>query len=114
MDVPRSALAMQPYYYIATGVWPIVRLRSFEAVTGRKRDRWLVRMVGLLAASIGVSLIAGRRRGERRTTTVLAATSALAFAAIELWYAGRGRKRAVYAADGLLELGIALAAFYAA
>jgi hypothetical protein len=29
-----------------TGVWPILRLRSFEAVTGPKKERWLVKTMG--------------------------------------------------------------------
>lgn len=28
--------------WIASGLWPIVHMRSFEAVAGRKRDKWLV------------------------------------------------------------------------
>ena len=79
-------------------------MRTFEAVTGPKTDRWLVRMVGLLAASIGVSLLQAAKRtelsGEART---LAATSALAFATIDTVYSLRGRISKIYLADAVVE-----------
>ena len=45
---------LQAVFYIVTGVWPIVSMRSFEAITGPKVDRWLVKTVGALVAVIGV------------------------------------------------------------
>ena len=42
----RAALA-QGIFWLTTGLWPIVHLVSFEAVTGRKRDHWLVQKTGL-------------------------------------------------------------------
>jgi uncharacterized membrane protein SirB2 len=98
---------IQGTYFLLTGVWPLLHMRSFEAVTGPKRDRWLVKMVGLLAASIGVTLLAGaRRRAPSRETRVLAMTSAVSFAAIDVWYALRGRIAPVYLADAVVELGL--------
>ncbi|MBV8580277.1 MAG: hypothetical protein JOZ86_06540, partial [Candidatus Eremiobacteraeota bacterium] len=49
---PRAAtyLRVMAAYYLATGLWPLLDMRSFELVTGRKTDRWLVKMVGALAA----------------------------------------------------------------
>ena len=38
----------QAIYYIATGVWSLVGIRSFQAVTGPKIDTWLVKTVGVL------------------------------------------------------------------
>ena len=43
----------QGIFYVATGVWPIVHLRSFEAVTGPKLEGWLVKTVGALIAVVG-------------------------------------------------------------
>jgi hypothetical protein len=48
----RRLIAFQAAYYLATGLWPLVHLPSFEAVTGPKTDDWLVHMVGLLAAVV--------------------------------------------------------------
>jgi hypothetical protein len=62
----RRILALQALYYLATGLWPLVHLSSFEAVTGPKTDDWLVHMVGLLAmvsgASLGMAVIRDRSR----------------------------------------------------
>jgi hypothetical protein len=42
--------------YLTTGLWPIVHLRSFEAVTGPKHDDWLARANGAVFAAIGAGL----------------------------------------------------------
>ena len=47
----------QGVYWAPFGLWPLVDMRSFEAVTGRKRDRWLVNTVGLLLASLSQLLL---------------------------------------------------------
>jgi hypothetical protein len=67
----RRILALQALYYLATGLWPLVHLPSFEVVTGPKTDDWLVHMVvGLLAmvsgASLGVAVIRDRPARPRR------------------------------------------------
>ena len=102
-----SVLHVQGGYYLVTGLWPLVHLTSFEAITGPKVDDWLVRMVGLLAAVIGATLLVAARQGTRtREIHVLALGSALAFAAIDIWYALQGRIASVYLADAVLELGV--------
>lgn len=44
-----NILRGQGVYYIASGAFPLVSMRLFERVTGKKTDRWLVQMVGMLA-----------------------------------------------------------------
>jgi hypothetical protein len=39
-------IGFQAGYYCLTGVWPLLHMASFEAVTGPKVDDWLVKMVG--------------------------------------------------------------------
>ena len=90
-------------YYVATGLWPLIHLASFESVTGPKTDDWLVHMVGLLAAVIGGTLL----RGSARATSdmaFLAVASALAFTAIDVWYAATGVISSIYIADAVVEL----------
>jgi hypothetical protein len=62
-------------YLVATGVWPLVHRRSFEAVTGPKADFWLVRTVGGLAVATGVSLGVAAIRGRRPPEAVALAIS---------------------------------------
>jgi hypothetical protein len=57
----RTILTLQAIYYLFTGIWPLVHLASFEAVTGPKTDDWLVQTVGVLAAVIGAALFIGSR-----------------------------------------------------
>lgn len=97
-------------YYIATGVWPLAHMHSFEAVTGPKTDKWLVKMVAALALANGVVLGLGARRETIATETIVLATcSAAAFAAIDLVYVLRGTIRPVYLGDAAVELALAAA-----
>lgn len=99
-----NLLAVQGAFYIATGIWPLLHLPSFEAVTGPKVDDWLVHTVGLLAAAIGAALLVGWR-ARRRTPELLllAGLAALAFAAIDVTYVLAGRLRPIYLADAAAE-----------
>jgi hypothetical protein len=100
----RSVLRAQGGYYVLTGAWPLVHMASFESVTGPKVDDWLVRMVGLLAAVIGATLLAAAPGTRTREIYVLSIGSAFAFAAIDIWYALQGRISLVYLADAMVEL----------
>ena len=101
----RRLVAIQAAYYGITGLWPLVHLASFELVTGPKIDDWLVHMVGLLAAVLGIvlGLAAARNRVWSAEVVTLAAGSALAFAAIDLWYGVIGRISSIYLADAVLQ-----------
>ena len=104
----RHALQVMSAYYALTGVWPILHMRSFEAITGPKQDRWLVKMVGALALTNGVVLAIGARRERIAAETIaLAVCSALAFSAVDVVYAMRGRIRPVYLGDAAAELALA-------
>jgi hypothetical protein len=102
----RVGLIVQGVFYVLTGVWPLVSMRTFEAMTGPKVDDWLVRMVGLLAAVIGAVLLLALRAGRvTREVLFLAAGAAASFAAIDLRYALAGRISPIYLADAAAELG---------
>lgn len=88
-----------------TGLWPILHLRSFEAVTGPKVDKWLVKTIGGLIAAVGVALLVGsseRSRGLR----VLGLTSAIALGAADVLFVARRRIRPVYLVDAAAEAGL--------
>jgi len=77
---------------------------SFEAVTGPKRERWLVRTVGVLVLAIGGALaLAARRRRVTPELRLLAAGSAAGLGAIDTWYAARRRISPIYLGDAALE-----------
>lgn len=101
----RPVLLAQGAYYLATGVWPLVSLWTFEAVTGPKTDHWLVRTVGVLAAVIGVGLLVGvRRRRPGLETLTLGLASALGFAGVDVVYVLTGTIGPLYLADAAVQL----------
>jgi hypothetical protein len=105
----RYVVALQGLYYLATGLWPLVNLRSFEAVTGPKVDDWLVHTVGLLAAAIGIALLAGSSRSRLSMEILtLAVASAMAFGTIDLVYALRGTISRIYLADAIVQVVVML------
>ena len=108
MKLRRQTLIAMAAYYVATGAWPILHMRSFEAVTGPKTDHWLVKTVGALALANGAALAFGARREEISAETVaLAVCSALAFSAVDVVYVTRGRIAPVYLGDAAVELALA-------
>jgi hypothetical protein len=98
----------QGLYYLASGIWPLVSIRTFERVTGPKVDDWLVRTVGVLAATIGGVLTFRSLRGRGEPDPLLGAGAALAFAAVDANYAGRGRISKVYLLDAVAEAALGL------
>ncbi|BDG04703.1 hypothetical protein [Anaeromyxobacter oryzae] len=106
------ALAIgQGAFYLATGVWPLLDEASFEAVTGPKREPWLVKTVGVLVAAIGATLAAaGVRRSITPEVAALGAVTAAGIAVVEGWYAGRRRRISpIYLADAAFEAALAAA-----
>jgi hypothetical protein len=107
-DPQRALAAGHGFYYATTGIWLILSISSFQAVTGRKRDLWLVQTAGLLIASIGsVLMLAGYRRGTSPEVRLLAVTSALSLAGIDVVYVSRRKIGLIYLADAAAELTLA-------
>jgi hypothetical protein len=101
-------LVVQGVYYSLTGLWPLVSIDTFQSVTGPKTDLWLVRMVGVLAAVIGGTLlVAVFRRRTSAEVCVLAVGSALGFGTVDVVYAGIGRISPVYFGDAAVEIALA-------
>ena len=105
---PRTVAGLQAAYLVGTGAWPLLDRTSFETVTGKKHDFWLVRTVGGLAlaigASVGIAVLQGR---NDRQTTALALASGLVFGAADL-RAARSHSR-IYLADAALQVAFASA-----
>jgi hypothetical protein len=100
----RIVLIVQGVYYLLTGIWPLVSIRTFEAVTGPKTDDWLVQTVGVLAATIGATLLVGsRRQPPNRETLTLAMLSIFSFAAVDVVFVARGIISPIYLVDAALQ-----------
>ena len=107
MDRIRKALLAQGAYYVATGVTPFVSKRAFEAVTGPKREWWLVETVGVLVTAVGGGLIAAAAR-DRVTPELLtiAAGCASGLAAIDVVYVARRRIAPTYLTDAAIQIAL--------
>jgi hypothetical protein len=100
----------QAAYFIASGLLPLVSMRAFEAITGPKTDRWLVKTVGLLVAVIGFGLAsAGYRRQVSPELALIAAGSAGAVAAIDVVYVAKRNISPVYLGDAVIEAALLIA-----
>ena len=97
----------QGIYYALAGIWPVFDIHSFMIVTGPKADIWLVKTVGLLSFSIGLSLLSLKKY---RIAPVLNALSAMSFLLIDVYYASIDRISDVYLGDAILELTFLLGA----
>lgn len=102
--LPRLVPFTQGAFYVATGLWPLVHYKSFERVTGSKREPWLVKTMGGLIASVGAALLAGSFE-KRRSAALswLGVGSALALGAADVIFSARGRISKVYLADAAAE-----------
>jgi len=100
-------LVAQAGYYVTTGLLPFVSRRAFEAVTGRKREWWLVQTVGALVTVVGSALLAGVRT-DRVTPELrgIAAGSAASLAAIDIVYVAQRRIAPTYLADAAAQLAL--------
>jgi hypothetical protein len=95
----------QAIYYLVSGIWPLVGIRSFQAVTGPKADLWLVKTVGALITVVGAGLaLAGVRRRVTPEVALIAGGSGVALATVDVVYVARRRISPVYLLDALAEL----------
>lgn len=99
----------QGWFWLVSGLWPIVHIGSFMAVTGPKTDTWLVQTVGGLLAVIGAGLLLAARRGAvSPEVRFIAAASALVLVAIDVIFVWREVIGPIYLADAAVELAIAI------
>src|SRR5437660_1092047 len=95
----------QAVYYLATAAWPLIHVRSFQAVTGKKTDNWtgreadhwLLNTVSVLILAVGLALaVAAWRDVPSLETVVLAIACILALTAMDFIYVSRRVIRPVY------------------
>ncbi len=109
-STPASLPATQGLFYVVTGFWPVIHIRSFEAVTGNKTDDWLVKAAGALIGVIGLVLLAGSRRTvPPPEQPLLAVGSAATLATVDVVYVKKRVIPPIYLADAAVEVALALA-----
>lgn len=95
---------VQGVYFLVTGIWPLVSLRTFLMVTGDKTDKWLVQIVGLLITAIAVCILLAAYRQELTPAVItLAIGSAAALGAADVIFVVRRVIPKIYLADAVAE-----------
>ena len=98
---------VQSAYYLPTAVLPFLSRDWFEALTGPKREWWLVLTVGTQVGVIGTVLgLATRRGAVSSEIRVLGAGAAAGLAAIDVVYVARRRISPSYLVDAAIEIGL--------
>lgn len=102
---PRVLGQVQGAANVAGGLWPLMSIRTFEWIFGRKTDRWLVYTVSGLLVANGISQWKASRAGEWRAARNIGIGTAVTLGAIDAVYAPIGRIRWTYLLDGAVEVG---------
>jgi hypothetical protein len=119
----QTIATIQGGYFLATGLWPLVHVESFQAVTGRKTDNWtgseadhwLLNTVSVLILSIAVPLLVAAWRNTITPEIILLAVgAALALTGIDFVYVSRGVIAQIYLADAAAEILLILLWLFAA
>jgi hypothetical protein len=99
--------AVHAIYYVVTGVWPIVHIRSFLAVTGPKVDLWLVKIVGALITVVGgvIAMASWRGRIDAEIVTLAVGCAAM-LAAVDVIYVLKRVIAPIYLGDAVAEAGL--------
>jgi len=102
----RTVAIAQGALYVATGLWPIVSLRTFELASGPKKEKWLVKTMGAFIAAVGGALLVGARADGATPTRELGVLSAATLALCDVVYVTRGRIAKSYLLDAAMEVGL--------
>lgn len=94
---------IQGFYYLATGIWPLVHYASFEAITGPKTDVWLVKTVGIVVIAIGISILSAVK-DPKFPVIVLGTVSAVGLSGININYVLNGSISWIYLTDAIVEI----------
>jgi hypothetical protein len=107
LKTSQALLLTQGVYYALTGLWAIVDLDSFQAVTGPKTDLWLVRTVAVLIVVIAASLLLAARKPEvSAETAVLAVGAPIGLTLIDVIHVSAGVISPVYLIDAVAEVAL--------
>lgn len=96
----------QGLFNLAGGAWPIVSLRSFEWVYGKKTDIFLQKTVGGLLVSVGYAQLAAEPSTKGLAVARrIGISTALTLLTVDLFYIPKGEMRNTYVQDALMEVG---------
>jgi hypothetical protein len=98
-------LLIQGLYWLVTGLWGLLDIDSFVLVTGPKTDIWLVKTVSVLIIVISLSLLSAVNSKEQtRPVILLAISSCIGLAGIDLYYSLNNVISKIYLLDAAAEI----------
>jgi hypothetical protein len=98
----RFIITWHGLYVFVTGIWPVIFLQGFMAVTGPKTDTWLVRTMGAVFACIGVALFFSGREFYS-PSIILSVSLSTVLTCIDIFYVYTGVIPKIYLADAAAE-----------
>lgn len=102
---PQALAVAQGVSNILGGAWPLVSMRTFEWIFGRKVDHWLVRTVACLLVANGTTQVLAARAGDVRSARWVGIGTAASLGIIDAVYVPKGRIRWTYGLDAVMEAG---------
>jgi hypothetical protein len=104
--IAKSILIFQVLYYLLTALWPMIHMRSFEAVAGPKKEHWLVYTVSLLLLGIISPMIYHLVNSEKVSVEImiLSIAAAMGLALIDIIFSLRGIIWKTYLIDAAIEI----------
>jgi hypothetical protein len=104
-SVIRSVALTQGIFYLVTGIWPFLHMKSFEKINGPKLEHWLVYTLGGLITVTGIVLCSSARRREvTGEVAALAMGHAGTLSLIDVFYTSKGVLPKTYLLDATAEL----------
>jgi hypothetical protein len=97
---------LQSLFWIITGLWPLLNMRSFEAVTGPKTDTWLVKTISGLIVVVGIQILLS---SDDESIAFLAIGGAVTLGAADIYYSLiRHKISKIYLCDAIVEGGFVI------
>ena len=100
----RTLARLHGWFNLVNGLWPLLHMRSFVAVSGPKTDLWLVRTVAGLMVTNGITQLgAASSAATVPSARQIGIGTAATLLGIELRYATVGRISRIYLLDSAVE-----------
>jgi hypothetical protein len=104
----RTTILLQGLYYLITGVWPLISMASFMAVTGPKTDIWLVKAFSIQISMMGIFFcFSVLKRDLGPNVLLLSILSSIGFIIVDVYYVIKGVIDPIYLADAVVQVIIA-------
>ncbi len=100
----RRLAQAQGAFNVLGGLWPLLSIRTFEAVYGPKVDRWLEYTVGGLLTTVGGAQLVSRDADQLRVARLLGVGTAATLLVVDLVYVPKGRISRMYLQDAACEV----------